>query len=279
MNYSLSSDLIFKEIFGTQKNIRFLEFMLELLKDLPLSSLKNKVSILNGSPLNKTSVQNKSVTSDILVEIPGELINLEMYSLLDDKAFTKSKVYFFRIYSTDLHVGSSYKKQRKISQYNFCLKSSLPFTKELKCEYLLKENNYNQIVAHDLKGTIYNLDKLEERKYNVGNNNLLERLLLLIKASTDEERRSIAEGSEMLMDVVTQIRKFLYDEETKEMKNIQDKWKEEARDEGLKEGREEERKSLAKHMLKNHENVAKISEYTGYSISKIQQIQKELSMS
>ena len=38
------------------------------------------------------------------------------------------------------------------------------------------------------------------------------------------------------MDVVTQIRKFLYDEETKEMKNIQDKWKYEARKEGRTEG-------------------------------------------
>ena len=38
------------------------------------------------------------------------------------------------------------------------------------------------------------------------------------------------------MDVVTQIRKFLYDEETKEMKNIQDKWKREARKEGVASG-------------------------------------------
>ena len=40
------------------------------------------------------------------------------------------------------------------------------------------------------------------------------------------------------MDVVTQIRKFLYDEETKEMKNIQDKWKREAKKEGFAEGME-----------------------------------------
>ena len=144
------------------------------------------------------------------------------------------------------------------------MKSSLPFTKELKCEYLLKENSKNQIVAHDLKGTIYNLDKLEERKYNVGNNNLLERLLLLIKASTDEERRSIAEGSEMLMDVVTQIRKFLYDEETKEMKNIQDKWKEEARDEGLKEGREQTKIDLAVKLI-GKLSLDEIAQVTGLS--------------
>ena len=65
---------------------------------------------------------------------------------------------------------------------------------------------------------------------------LLNEIFKIIKATTDEERKSIAEGSEFLMDVVTQIRKFLYDEETKEMKNIQDKWKREARKEGLASG-------------------------------------------
>ena len=109
--------MIFKEIFGTKKNIRFLEIFLEELKKLPRNSLKNKVTILNGNPLNKTNVKNKSVASDILVEIPGEIINLEMYtSNFDEEDFTKSKVYFFRIYSTDLPVGEKYQKQHKVSQ-------------------------------------------------------------------------------------------------------------------------------------------------------------------
>ena len=234
----LSSDLVFKEIFGTQKNIRFLEVLLEELKHFPKNSLKNKVTILNGNPLNKTNVKNKSVVSDILVEIPGEIINLEMYTNFDEEDFTKSKVYFFRIYSTDLPIGEKYTQQHKVSQYNICLKSSLSFTKNLKTEYLLKEKEKNIIVAHDLKGYIYNLHKLEESNYNVGENNLLNKIFKIIKATTDEERKSIAEGSEFLMDVVTQIRKFLYDEETKEMKNLQDKWKREAEKEGYAEGME-----------------------------------------
>ena len=159
-----------------------------------------------------------------------------MYTNFDEEDFTKSKVYFFRIYSTDLPVGEKYERQHKVSQYNICLKSSLPFTKNLKTEYLLKEKEKNVIVAHDLKGYIYNLDKLDEVNYSVGESNLLNRIFKFIKATTDEERKSIAEGSEFLMDVVTQIRKFLYDEETKEMKNIQDKWKREAKKEGLASG-------------------------------------------
>ena len=278
--------MIFKEIFGTKKNIRFLEVFLEELKKLPRNSLKDKVTILNGNPLNKTNVKNKSVASDILVEIPGEIINLEMYtSNFDEEDFTKSKVYFFRIYSTDLPVGEKYQKQHKVSQYNICLKSSLSFTKKLKTEYLLKEKEKNIIVAEDLKGYIYNLDKLDEVNYNVGESNLLNRIFKIIKATTDEERESIAEGSEILMDIVTQIRKFLYDEETKEMKNIQDKWKYEARKEGrteglaegIEQGIEQGQLNIIYNMIQEHEKPEKIAKYTGYSVSKIKEIQKELS--
>ena len=271
--------MIFKEIFGTKKNIRFLEIFLEELKKLPRNSLKDKVTILNGNPLNKTNVKNKSVASDILVEIPGEIINLEMYtSNFDEEDFTKSKVYFFRIYSTDLPVGEKYQKQHKVSQYNICLKSSLSFTKNLKTEYLLKEKEKNFIVVEDLKGYIYNLDKLDEVTYNVGESNLLNRIFKIIKATTDEERKSIAEGSEILMDIVTQIRKFLYDEETKEMKNIQDKWKREAQKEGFAEGIEQGQLNIIYNMIQEHEKPEKIAKYTGYSINKIKEIQKELSV-
>ena len=187
--------------------------------------------------------------------------------------------------TTDLPVGEKYQKQHKVSQYNICLKSSLSFTKNLKTEYLLKEKEKNIIVAEDLKGYIYNLDKLDEVTYNVGESNLLNRIFKIIKATTDEERASIAEGSEILMDIVTQIRKFLYDEETKEMKNIQDKWKYEARKEGrteglaegIEQGIEQGQLNIIYNMIQEHEKPEKIAKYTGYSVNKIKEIQKELS--
>ena len=96
-----------------------------------------------------------------------------MYTSFDQEKFTKSKMYFFRIYSTELQIGEDYSQKKKVTQYNLCLKSSLPFTKNLKTEYLLKEENY--IVDQDLKGFIYNLDKIKSDGYNVGESNLLEK--------------------------------------------------------------------------------------------------------
>lgn len=265
---SLGSDIIFKEIFGTEKNIRFTELLLETLKNMPHGSLKDKVTILNSSPLNKTNIQNKSVSADILVSIPGEVINIEVYGHFDEEKFTKSKVYFFRLYATDLPVGEEYAKQHIIIQYNICLTSSLPYTKKLKTRYLLRDDT-NEIVAHDIKGYIYNLDKLEVNSYTVGESNLLEKIFLIIKATTHEEREQIAEGSEILMDMVNTIKKFINDEEIKEMKSFQNKWL----DEGCSIGKQNEKISVAKKLL-NKLSLDDIVEVTGLTKSEIESLAK-----
>ena len=274
MFYALSNDLLFKQIFGTQKNIRFLEVLLEEIKGLPRGSLHQKISVLNSYPLNKTNLKNKTLTSDILVELPDEIINIEMYTSFDQEKFTKSKMYFFRIYSTELQIGEGYSQKKKVTQYNLCLKNSLPFTKNLKTEYLLKEKEENYIVDQDLKGFIYNLDKIKSDGYNVGESNLLERMLLLIKAPSFEIQEKIAEGSEILMDLVKEIRKLIYDEDTRKMKNMQDKW----RDEFIEQGIEQKELNVITNMLENNESISKIAKYTGSSIQKIEEIKKSLSL-
>ena len=274
MFYSLSNDLLFKQIFGTKKNIRFLEVLLEEIKGLPRGSLHQKISVLNSYPLNKTNLSNKTLTSDILVDLPDEIINLEMYTSFDQEKFTKSKMYFFRIYATELQIGQNYDQKKKVTQYNICLKSSLPFTQNLKTEYLLKEKEKNYIVDQDLKGFIYNLDKIKSDRYNVGESNLLERMLLLIKAPSFEIQEKIAEGSEILMDLVKEIRKLIYDEETRELKNMRDKW----RDEDRKEAIEQNQLNIIKNMLENNESIPKIAQYTGASTQKIEKIKKSLSL-
>ena len=108
-----------------------------------------------------------------------------------------------------------------------------------------------------------------------GESDLLNKIFKIIKATTDEERKSIAEGSEFLMDIVTQIRKFLYDEETKEMKNIQDKWKREARKEGLASGMAQgikSEKTLIAQKLIGKLSIDEISKATGLSKQEIQKL-------
>ena len=102
---SLNGDLVFKEIFGTQKNVRFTEYLLELLKGYERYSLKGKVTVLNEVFLDKTKLNDKGITSDVLAESEGEVIDLEMYTTFANDDFEKSLTYLTRIYGTRLEIA------------------------------------------------------------------------------------------------------------------------------------------------------------------------------
>ena len=178
-----------------------MEALLEDLKCLPIGSLNGKVKILNGAPLNKTNIKDKSITSDVLAQVDNETINLEMYTHFDEEAFTKSKVYLFRLYSTQLKVGSKYQEQPNVSQYNLCLETSIPHFQKFQSGFVLKETDTNVIVSDDLVGHVYSLDKKYFNDYTVGES-YRERLIKMFQiliCKDDKERRSIAKGDEFLM--------------------------------------------------------------------------------
>ncbi len=259
-------DLLFKEIFGTQKNIIYLEALLEDLKNIPIGSFHGKVKILNGAPLNKTNIKDKSITSDVVVQVDKETINLEMYTYFNKDAFTKSKLYLFRLYSTQLKVGGTYQKQPNVSQYNLCLKTSIPHFQKFQSGFVLKETDTNAILSDDLIGHVYYLDKKYLSDYTVGESyrERLIKMLQILISKNGKERRRIAKGDDFLMGLIKAIERYLYDKETREMKNFPDKWR--------MEGREEEKQSTVLKMLKEKEPYSKISLYTGLSNQEIRQI-------
>ncbi len=260
-------DLLFKEVFGTQRNIIYLEALLEDLKLLMVGSLSGKVKILNGAPLSKTNIKDKSITSDVLVKVEKETINLEMYTYFNEEAFKKSKVYLFRLCSTQLKIGEKYQDQPRVSQYNICLKSNIPDFQKFQSGFTLKETYTNEILSDDFAGHVYHLDKKFLSDYTVGRcyRERLIKMFQIIVAKDKKERRRIAKGDGFLMGLVKAIERYLYNKETREMKNFPDKW----RMEGRAEGKKERSKEIAKNLLHQNIDLATIMETTGLSKSEI----------
>lgn len=92
--YYLSNDLVYKNIFGTTKNKRFTQRLLELLLNQPLGSL-NDIVILNSVKLIPNYIKTRKLEMDILVYIPSLNIKviLEMQHKLDEDTLTKAYVY------------------------------------------------------------------------------------------------------------------------------------------------------------------------------------------
>lgn len=76
------------------------------------------------------------------------------------------------------------------------------------------------------------------------------------------------------MDRISRIKKILKDKEIKEMKSFQNKWLDEGRAEGrvegFNDGKQNEKISIAKAMIKADEKIEKIISYTGLSKQEIE---------
>ena len=275
---SLNGNLVFKEIFGTQKNVRFTEYLLELLKGYKKHSLKGKVTVLNEVFLDKTKLNDKGITSDVLAKSGDEVINLEMYTTFEDDDFEKSLTYLTRIYGTRLEIGEKYQNQPKVTQYNFCMSSHVSGINEFETDFLFMDRITSNIITNKIEGYIYRLDKLDDVVYDDDRKEELRRIMKMMYAKTKEERLEIAKGSEILMDLAQVMEEFVNDEDVLKFKSLTRKNEEIARRNGRREGIEEgiqtRNMEIAKNLLKDHLDINTIMQYTGLTKQEILKLQQ-----
>ena len=279
---NLHGDLMFKEIFGTQKNVRFTEYLLELLKGYERHSLKGKVKVLNEVFLDKTKLTDKGITSDVLAEVEDEVINLEMYTSFDNEDFEKSLTYLTRIYATRLEIGDGYQKQPKVTQYNFCKSSHVSDIPEFETDFLFMDKRTYHIITDKLEGYIFRLDKIENVAYDDNRKEELLKLMKMIYAKSNEERLEVAKGSEILMDLAQVMKEFVNNESVLKFKSLVGKHEEIARRngrrEGIQEGKREERIArsieIAKNLLNLNIDISTIMKSTGLSRQEILKLQE-----
>ena len=279
---NLHGDLMFKEIFGTQKNVRFTEYLLELLKGYERHSLNGKVTVLNEVFLEKTKLKDKGITSDILAKVGDEFITLEMYTSFEEDDFTKSRVYLARVYGTSLEIGEKYQTQPKVTQYNFCESCQVSRIAEFETDFLFMDKKTKEILSEDVEGYIYRLDKIENVAYDDNRKEKLLKLMKMIYAKSNEERLEIAEGSEILMDLAQVMKEFVNNESVLKFKSLVGKHEEIARRngrrEGIQEGKREERIArsieIAKNLLNLNIDISTIMKSTGLSRQEILKLQE-----
>lgn len=77
----LLNDVMFKFIFGYNRNIKFTEYLLECLFDIPTGSLKNKLHVINSFKYDKSHFIDRLFEKDILVLLDdGRKVILEAYT-------------------------------------------------------------------------------------------------------------------------------------------------------------------------------------------------------
>ena len=95
-------DLSAKNLFGTNRNVRFTEDLLEKYYKLESGTLRG-CNIKNNVVLTSEVINGKNMEMDIKVELPNKsIVNLEFYSIYGEGSETKSFMYASKIISSEL---------------------------------------------------------------------------------------------------------------------------------------------------------------------------------
>ncbi|MEQ8172267.1 MAG: Rpn family recombination-promoting nuclease/putative transposase [Candidatus Eremiobacterota bacterium] len=288
---NLRDDVIFKYVFGYEKNERILIALLNAILGLEGEEKIVKLTFLNTFNLQEY-IKDKLSTLDVKAEDnTGRRVNIEM-QVEPDKAYISRVIYYHdKLYTTQLQKAEPYEKLHKtisISILDFILlkeerelhniyrylnvksKRELTDVKELHFIELpkFKKDKPKKLQSrferwlHVLKfGEIYaeDIDNLPEELK--AEEEIVMALQEMVRASNDETVRQILE-----------MRSKARHEEASRLFQAKQAGKEEGKKEGKEEGKEEERIAIVKNMLILNFPIEAISQVTGLSVSEIEKV-------
>ena len=228
------------------------------------------------------NVLEKGKVSDVLFEVKGYVFNFEFNNRKWDGLIERNDAYLGKLKNDLIRIAKNYASLPKVIQINinnfYCFLS-----KENLSEF--KSRDKYGIVESDKWGKIYVNLKLIRAKYDRGLElTKLEKELVILTLTKIDEIDKLAEGDEELMEVANELKRLtndaytigLYDEE-EERRRVENSIKITAKEQGLKQGVKQgikqgasnEKKSIAKNLLKDGLPIPKVCEYTGLSKNQI----------
>ena len=276
---SLLSDTTFKHLFKIEDYKEFFNVIIKSIIDMDINDFKLYDAELNSGNEKRDYRLDLLLVSD-LVDI---VISIEMNQFPSEEAKYKNRLYVYALLAKSLNSGEDIKKKQVI-QINFN-KEKHPYVSkasysvmDLNTHKEIKDFKIHEVYLENYKGIRYNGDNKEEM------------YLSLFTATSYEELREIAGDDKEALKIVDELEKLgiddkfgvIYDNEEmqKRMINTARNWgyddgKAEGLEEGKKEGKKEEKAFIAKNLLKNDISIEVISESTGLSIEKLEELKKE----
>ena len=268
--FKASNDSMFKSIFTNDKNRDLLECIIE-----GITKHKIKITKLLPTEQVKNNINIKGKTLDLLAKCNNDEFNVEVNTSIYPGLHNRNASYIFKRYSDGLSVGDDYNKMPKYIQINLTNPNGedLP----LISEYTLYDKKHNIDYIDNL--TIYeiNIEKAKKEWYNTRDGRKLIALL-----DCDREELNSIKGDELVEKLKSEVNRLNQDKDFVEFLSKEDEERlltntlvNNAREEGLEQGIEQEKITTAKNMLKKGSTIEFISEITGLSLKKIEELSKQ----
>ena len=293
----ITFDYVFCNIFNNPNNIIILENFLACYLEVPLSQIRGQVELLNRNLiLEHKKEANKQI--DLLVDIEGEKINIELQKEISDGIINRNVVFACKVHANQLQIQKAKERKDSYSKYKG-IKRTLQINlvkgkekKEVKERYYLT-NEEGEILTKKLEIDIVNMEKAREICYTKEETKLV-RWCMVMQARTEEELQKALgedlmekEARELLEEKIEQYSRDeevieMYTEYTREeleresvLEETLEKGIKQGMEQGMEKGIEQSKKEIALNLLKLGISIEQIHKATSLSIEEIEKMKNE----
>lgn len=158
----LKYDFIFTEIFNDENNIDIIESFLSAYFDIKFENIKGKVKLKNRN-LNIKNKKEKSKQVDLILELAGEIINIELNNEFPKGKIDRNVTYLSNIHSRNLKFGDkTYSKINKTHQINLV---SVNCNEDRIIEEYFLRNKKGKKLTEKIQIDLVDMEKAKEKCY------------------------------------------------------------------------------------------------------------------
>ena len=275
----LKLDIIFKRVFGNEKNTEIIAGFISDMLDIPREKI-TKVVIKNVE-LPPDEIDQKFSRLDLNLYVDGRKINIEMQVNKESAYKERTLFYWAKLYSDDLDSGEDYSALSQTICVNI-INFNLFDCENYHSHFMLKEKERDEIMTDKLAIHFFELKKVGKFKRN----KRMEDWLTLINAETEGDLMALQQSTSIpeIQKTIVILREMSADEKIREEARRREKRLHDeatalnhARKEGIEKGRAEgEAIGEARGRAEGIASVAEAMRKKGYTEEQIKDLLGEL---
>ena len=239
----LKLDIIFKRVFGNEKNTEIIAGFISDMLDIPREKI-TKVVIKNVE-LPPDEIDQKFSRLDLNLYVDGRKINIEMQINKESAYKERTLFYWAKLYSDDLDSGEDYSALSQTICVNI-INFNLFDCENYHSHFMLKEKERDEVMTDKLAIHFFELKKVGKYKRN----KRMEDWLTLINAETEGDLMALQQNTSIpeIQKTIVILREMSADEKIREEARRREKRLHDeatalnhARKEGIEEGIEKGR--------------------------------------
>ena len=249
----LKLDVIFKRVFGNEKNEKIIAAFISDLLEIPRKSIK-KIYI-NNVELTPEYLEQKFSRLDLKMDVDGRIINIELQ--VNKESFFKERTLFYwsKLYSEELLAGDEYTELKQTICINI-INFNLFECEDYHSNFKILESERKELLTDKFAIHFFELKKVGKYRKN----KRMEDWLNLINAETEGDLMAIQQSTTIpeVQDTIVMLRHLSADQQVRQEAYYRERLLHDeasalgsARREGEEKGKSEERSAIAENMRKN----------------------------